>query len=168
MGGPNGAMGGAWGNLMAMAQEILQARGPGTAVMGDYASPEGFEQILAQLWEQQTPRHTPAAADAVSSLLREPVTAADVEAGADCPVCQEAFQLHEDALRMPCDHRFHPPCVQEWFKEHNTCPVCRYELPTEEPQPTAPTTTPFSMGLPFPFGPSSSQPPPSQPRPDYL
>ena len=36
--------------------------------------------------------------------------------------------------RLPCAHIFHSECVLDWLTNHQcTCPVCRYELPTENP-----------------------------------
>ena len=26
---------------------------------------------------------------------------------------------------------FHDKCIEEWLNRHNTCPLCRYELPTD-------------------------------------
>ena len=46
-----------------------------------------------------------------------------------CPVCTEDIKVSEKAMFMPCGHIFHPDCLKPWLKDHNTCPVCRHELP---------------------------------------
>lgn len=49
-----------------------------------------------------------------------------------CTVCCENIALGMKGMFMPCGHIYHPDCLLPWLKEHNTCPVCRFELPTEE------------------------------------
>ena len=29
---------------------------------------------------------------------------------------------------LPCKHRFHPPCVDEWLRNNGTCPNCRFDV----------------------------------------
>jgi len=36
--------------------------------------------------------------------------------------------VKDSVLIRKCGHSFHTNCIQKWFKEHNTCPLCRLEL----------------------------------------
>ena len=49
-----------------------------------------------------------------------------------CPVCQEEYAPGHIATRLPCRHVFHEHCISLWFKKHNTCPNCRFEMPTDD------------------------------------
>lgn len=47
-----------------------------------------------------------------------------------CPVCQD--DMMEEATKMPCDHKYHRDCIKPWLAEHNTCPMCRWEVDTDD------------------------------------
>ena len=47
-----------------------------------------------------------------------------------CTICCE--DLNEKATMLPCGHLFNKECVVEWLEQHNQCPVCRHELPTDD------------------------------------
>jgi Ring finger domain len=47
----------------------------------------------------------------------------------DCAICQDAA-VPATAIRLPCGHVYHPPCITQWLQEQNTCPICRSSLPT--------------------------------------
>ena len=49
-----------------------------------------------------------------------------------CAVCKDEFIIGEECILMPCNHHFHENCLLPWLKERNSCPVCRYELPTDD------------------------------------
>ena len=49
-----------------------------------------------------------------------------------CAVCKDEFNIGEECLSMPCNHYFHGDCLIPWLKERNSCPVCRFELPTDD------------------------------------
>jgi len=47
----------------------------------------------------------------------------------ECAVCLEKFEDEESLRLLPkCSHVFHTECIDEWFKSHSTCPLCRTSL----------------------------------------
>ena len=49
-----------------------------------------------------------------------------------CTVCCDSINVDTKGMFMPCGHVYHPDCLQPWLENHNSCPVCRFELPLEE------------------------------------
>lgn len=43
----------------------------------------------------------------------------------ECMICMCNFQLTDKVKIMPCTHFFHTDCIREWFKENDTCPICK-------------------------------------------
>lgn len=50
-----------------------------------------------------------------------------------CAVCKDNIVLEDKVRRLPCCHYYHQDCIVPWLSIRNTCPVCRYELPTDDP-----------------------------------
>lgn len=51
-----------------------------------------------------------------------------------CSICTEDFEIGQDQRVLPCDHRFHPDCIDPWLLNvSGTCPLCRVDL---RPQPS--------------------------------
>ena len=49
-----------------------------------------------------------------------------------CSVCKDEFEVEQECLYLPCKHYFHVECINPWLKEHNSCPICRFELATDD------------------------------------
>ncbi|KAF2872007.1 hypothetical protein BDV95DRAFT_31597 [Massariosphaeria phaeospora] len=46
-----------------------------------------------------------------------------------CSICTEDFEKGQDIRVLPCDHKFHPDCVDPWLLNvSGTCPLCRVDL----------------------------------------
>ncbi|KAF7113506.1 hypothetical protein RHSIM_RhsimUnG0121000 [Rhododendron simsii] len=52
--------------------------------------------------------------------------------GRECVICKEDMREGRDVCELPCDHLFHWICILPWLKKRNTCPCCRYRLPTDD------------------------------------
>ncbi|CAG9787247.1 unnamed protein product [Diatraea saccharalis] len=83
-----------------------------------------YEDNFTGEWPRLPP---PAAKEAVKNL-NEIVIDNDTT---NCPICLKAFNSGDKATKMPCNHVFHPACILTWLDKTNSCPFCRYELPTD-------------------------------------
>ena len=46
-----------------------------------------------------------------------------------CTICTEDFEKGQDIRVLPCNHKFHPECVDPWLLNvSGTCPLCRVDL----------------------------------------
>jgi hypothetical protein len=48
-----------------------------------------------------------------------------------CVICLEYFVNGDVLTTIPCFHVFHPKCINEWFKNKNTCPICKTKISKE-------------------------------------
>ncbi|KAL5365191.1 hypothetical protein BJX96DRAFT_179617 [Aspergillus floccosus] len=46
-----------------------------------------------------------------------------------CPICTDDFVKGQDLRVLPCNHKFHPECIDPWLVNvSGTCPLCRIDL----------------------------------------
>jgi len=45
-----------------------------------------------------------------------------------CAICLIEFQEGLDVRKLPCDHIFHPQCIDSWLEITSTCPLCKRDL----------------------------------------
>ncbi|CAM6082718.1 unnamed protein product [Calypogeia fissa] len=103
---------------------------------GDYVDARGFEQLLQQMAENDNSRRgaPPAAKTAVDCLPSISIEQRHLDDGsAVCAICKDVVALGEPAKQLPCLHLYHNDCILPWLNSRNSCPVCRYELPTDDP-----------------------------------
>ncbi|KAK3315307.1 hypothetical protein B0H66DRAFT_340860 [Apodospora peruviana] len=74
-----------------------------------------------------------------------------------CSICTEDFTVGEDVRVLPCDHKFHPPCIDPWLiNVSGTCPLCRLDLrpqgsDKQGPPGSSDSEEAFSQQLPPPL-----------------
>lgn len=69
------------------------------------------------------------AAKATTSSGPIPIAGASEENAPSCSICTEDFVVGSDLRVLPCNHRFHPECVDPWLLNvSGTCPLCRIDL----------------------------------------
>ncbi|KAK8564100.1 hypothetical protein V6N13_005685 [Hibiscus sabdariffa] len=106
------------------------------ANIGDYFIGPGLEQLIQQLAENDPNRYgtPPASKSAIEALPSVNITKnnSNLEFN-QCAVCMDEFEEGTEAKQMPCKHLYHKDCILPWLELHNSCPVCRHELPTDDP-----------------------------------
>ncbi|CAL5374416.1 unnamed protein product [Camellia sinensis] len=96
-----------------------------------------YEMLLGQLAENINALvgRPPASKTVVENLRSVVFTQEDVDNNnVLCAVCKDGINIGEQAKELPCSHRYHGDCIVPWLGIRNTCPVCRYELPTDDPE----------------------------------
>lgn len=154
--GQMGAMGTAGGvrfhTTEAQGAEFLQgipfqslgenARTVFQSFMQNPLDPQNMNQFVYYVMENDPNREggtPPASKTVLESLQTEVLDEEQAKKLETCAICTEDFAagdrvhwLSQD--RKACGHAFHVDCIVPWLKQHNTCPVCRYELPTDDPE----------------------------------
>jgi E3 ubiquitin-protein ligase RNF115/126 len=103
-----------------------------------FANDETILQHIMRLSEQERGRTgtPPASQDSIKNLPEVNITDSDCKCSGSnkeyprCSICCE--DLTEKATKLPCGHLFNQECISEWLRQHNQCPVCRFELPTDD------------------------------------
>ncbi|KAJ1293023.1 hypothetical protein BS78_01G036300 [Paspalum vaginatum] len=97
--------------------------------LADYFLGPSLDILLQRLAESDLNRSgtPPAKKEAVAAL-----PTVNIQEALGCSVCLEDFEIGSEAKEMPCQHKFHSNCILPWLELHSSCPICRFQLPTEE------------------------------------
>lgn len=105
-----------------------------------------FQEIFAELNQRQEERESaprsrtdavpPASKRAIAKLPEILITKADLdedETNRECAICLSEQKIGEPATKLPCGHLFCSACLRPWLDKSCSCPVCRFELETDDP-----------------------------------
>lgn len=117
-------------DMSANSQELEQQTDA-----SDYLDARAFEELLEHLAETDGLRRgAPPAAVSVLNDLPRLVVKEDHEQldSLSCAICKDSLFVGTVVNRLPCSHLYHPSCILPWLVSRNSCPICRYELPTDD------------------------------------
>ncbi|XP_074365327.1 E3 ubiquitin-protein ligase CIP8-like [Apium graveolens] len=116
-------------------RESIQNSGLGVVGnYGDYADDAEYQSILLNLADSDdgANRGAPPAAESAVAALKNVKIKSEKEAIL-CVVCKDLVTAGQTSKELPCGHGYHGDCIMAWLATRNMCPVCRYELPTNDP-----------------------------------
>lgn len=58
-----------------------------------------------------------------------------------CMVCMEIFAAGDELRSLPCMHRYHKRCIDEWLCRSRTCPICKRDITSA----SVPVSTPMPL-----------------------
>ncbi|KAL6973523.1 hypothetical protein U1Q18_027710 [Sarracenia purpurea var. burkii] len=94
-----------------------------------------YEILFGQFTENENAMvgSPPASKTVVENLPSVVLSQEDEDTGDSlCAICKDGIDVGEQAKQLPCSHHYHGSCIVPWLGIRNTCPVCRYELPTDD------------------------------------
>ncbi|ORX81140.1 hypothetical protein K493DRAFT_412029 [Basidiobolus meristosporus CBS 931.73] len=121
------------GNLLSALDFFTSLR---TQQHTDGSNP--LEYIISQLLDESNSneRGPPPASKAFIRKLPN-LQPGEMKKGELCSICNEPYLTptgaQQPCTRLPCTHGFHKECIQPWLELHNTCPMCRHEVHSDDP-----------------------------------
>jgi len=121
------AMQGAFGGPAAMPTAVR----PVDAAGGGGGAPFAGGGAPAQRMEGGAPA---ASARALARLPVVVITEEDLKkpGNGSCCICLDMHEAGSSATRLPCGHLFCRECIADWLRRHCICPMCRFEMPTDD------------------------------------
>lgn len=96
---------------------------------GEFFAGPGLEELIEQLTMNDRQGPPPAPRSSIEAMPTVKISQRHLNTDSHCPVCKDKFELGCEAKQMPCEHMYHSDCIVPWLVQHNSCPVCRLELP---------------------------------------
>jgi hypothetical protein len=121
-------------------RDVELERGVGAVPTASPAAPQAEGQDI------NAPTDARTAEDGPDLVTTETAAGAEADAenrtdnGLACSVCTDDFVKGQDIRVLPCNHKFHPECIDPWLLNvSGTCPMCRVDLRPIASHPSSPS-----------------------------
>jgi hypothetical protein len=128
--GPNG-------HNILFSQNIFNRNRPILGFLSNHNNDNQFENFLNILmsFDISHKGNPPASERAINNLKKIEINKDNIKKFNEetCNVCLEGYVEGQTSIKLDCGHYFHDKCIIQWLKMRNTCPVCRHELESNDP-----------------------------------
>lgn len=104
----------------------------GSSNITDYFMGPGLEDLIEQLTQNAHHGPPPASRSSIDAMPSVKISRRHLRGDYHCAVCKERFELGSEAREMPCKHLYHSDCIVPWLTQHNSCPVCRQGMESND------------------------------------
>lgn len=114
--------------VSSLVQEGLGGASSASSSSSSSSITDLYFQLIREMVEPLSVIPTP------EQIERE-TTLHDAEPEWVCSICQDTSPM-DDPIRCRkinrCGHTFHLSCIDTWFQTHSSCPMCRYDIRSQE------------------------------------
>ncbi|OEL27584.1 hypothetical protein BAE44_0011394 [Dichanthelium oligosanthes] len=100
------------------------ARYPGASHIQPNIDLNDYDALLAL--DENNHQHTGASESQINNLPQSVVQSNSIEE--PCAVCLENPSVGDTIRHLPCFHKFHKECIDEWLRRKKLCPICKSGL----------------------------------------
>lgn len=102
-------------NDMDLPNDLLQ--------IGREFNENDYEMLLAL--DDNNHQHGGATRAQINNLPQSTVQAENLH---ECAICLDVPAIGETIRHLPCLHKFHKDCIDEWLRRKTSCPVCKSSI----------------------------------------
>ena len=128
--GPNG-------HNIFMSRNLINGNRPILGFLSNHNNDNQFENFLNIImsFDSSHKGNPPASENAIKNLKKIEINKDNIKNFNEetCNVCLENYVEGQTSIKIECGHNFHDNCIIKWLKMRNTCPVCRHELESNDP-----------------------------------
>lgn len=91
--------------------------------------------LMSQINQGSSTSRPPASKEEIENLDSLTISESNVKNFNDleCLICKENYIVGDVVCKIRCGHYNHKDCLIMWLNKQNNCPICRYELKTDDP-----------------------------------